>query len=447
MIRRESLLGRLAVRLDWGLLAAVLALAGVGLLLIHSATFRGGMGTGFVARQAVAWAAGLTGMAVLALVPYQVFQTYARGIYGFGVALLIAVLAVGVRQRGSKSWFDLGVVHFQPVEIARLCALVGLAAWADLRRRDIHRWSVALVALGVAFLPVALILLQPDLSSALVLGPMTLAVLYAAGAPVSFLISVTVVGVIALGIPLTRTYFALVGDRYRDTFLLGPLARCFLEAGPFWILWGSVAAGMVVLWAFLRRWRVFVPGLYVVVAVGVLGGGVGGSFVVDKALKNYQRKRLIAFVDPAVDPLGAGYNIVQSKIAIGSGRLWGKGYQGGSQTQLGFLPEKHTDFVFSLLAEELGFWGAGTVLTVFFVVAWRALDIAVQARENFGRLLAVGVGVFFAASGLINIGMVMGLMPVTGVPLPFMSYGGSGLVGSYLAVGLLLSIHSRRHIL
>ncbi|HNG45566.1 MAG TPA: FtsW/RodA/SpoVE family cell cycle protein, partial [Elusimicrobiota bacterium] len=164
-------------------------------------------------------------------------------------------------------------------------------------------------------------------------------------------------------------------------------------------------------------------------------------------LKTYQRKRLIAFIDPAVDPLGAGYNILQSKIAIGSGRLFGKGFLSGSQSQLGFLPEKHTDFIFSVIGEEMGFLGAVLVLAVYFWVAWRAFDIAFTARDRFGRYLASALGAYFAFSGLINTGMVMGLMPVTGVPLPFLSYGGSGLVGSFMAVGLLLSIHLRRYLL
>jgi rod shape determining protein RodA len=229
--------------------------------------------------------------------------------------------------------------------------------------------------------------------------------------------------------------------------ILSWVRRAFLERPVFFQFWGLVCAGFWGFWWFLRRWRVFIPGVYLAVSLAVIVSGVAGSFGVEKALKLYQRKRLIAFVDPAIDPLGAGYNILQSQIAIGSGRFFGKGYLSGSQAQLGFLPEKHTDFIFSMIGEELGFAGSLFVLALYFWIVWRAFEIAAVARDRFGRFLAVALGTYFGAAGIINIGMVMGLMPVTGVPLPFLSYGGSAIVGAFLAVGVLLSIHLRRYIL
>lgn len=438
---------RILGRVDWSLMAAVMALSVMGTLFIFSATLQGGHSSAYLARQGLGLGVGLLAMIFLALLPYQVFQTYAKGVYVLSVGLLILTLLIGTRLRGSRSWIDLGSVYFQPVEVTRLGLAIALAAYAVARSRNLRHWSGVVPPFLLAGIHFGLILLQPDLSSSLVMGPMALAVLYVAGVPVRFLLTILGSATIALGIPLTGTYFSIVGTRWAGSSVMMGLSRAFQETGPLLLFWLGVALVVLFFWWFLRRWRVPLSGFSLAVVLLVIGTGVAGSFVVDRAIKPYQRKRLIAFVDPAVDPLGAGYNILQSEIAVGSGRFVGKGFLSGSQTQLGFLPEKHTDFIFSLVAEETGFLGALFLLGVYFWVSWRAFDIATTARDYFGRYLATAVGAFFTFSGLVNIGMAMGLMPVTGVPLPFLSYGGSGLVGSFMAIGLLMSIHLRRYIL
>ncbi len=443
----ENLFKRWLARLDWSLVGAALGLSALSLAFVYSATAHGGHGGAFVARQGTAVLMGLTGMMFLAFLPYQVFQTYARPVYIATVLVLLAVLVAGSRLRGSRSWFHLGFFYFQPVELTRLGLAVALSAYAAVRSRDMEDWRAMIPPLAMAGGHLGLILLQPDLSSALSMGPMTLAILYVAGAPV-WALSVLVGGTaIALGIPLASTYYSIIHASPAEGFLASLLRKAFMERQAFLLFWGGVCLLITLGWWFLRKWRVYVSGLALTLSLAVVVGGVAGSFVVQKALKDYQRKRLIAFLDPAIDPLGSGYNILQSKITLGSGRFIGKGYLGGSQSQLGFLPEKHTDFIFSLVGEELGFVGAMLVLGTYFWIVFRAFDIASAARDRFGRHLAVGVGTYFAFTGLVNIGMVMGLMPVTGVPLPFMSYGGSGMFGAFLAVGLLLSVHLRRYIL
>lgn len=161
-------------------------------------------------------------------------------------------------------------------------------------------------------------------------------------------------------------------------------------------------------------------------------------------LQTYQLNRLLVFIDPYFDPLGSGYNLIQSKIAIGSGQLWGKGLFGGSQNQLRFLPERHTDFIFSVLGEELGFAGAGATLLCYFILLWRGIKVAEEAKDEFGRLVVVGILSMFAFHVLENVGMTIGIMPVTGIPLPFLSYGGSAMITSLLAVGLIININMRR---
>jgi rod shape determining protein RodA len=446
-VTESSLPGRLVSRLDWSLVGAAVALAGLGVFFIFSATFHGGHSAAFLTRQISALGVGVLGMIALALLPYQVFHTYARGVYWVGIFLLLMTLVLGTRLRGSKSWINLHWFYFQPVELTRLILAIALAAYADAKWRDMKYWTGLIVPSLLAGIHFGLIMLQPDLSSALAIGPMTLAVFFAAGAPMGALMACVMTGVLAAGLPLASTYFSIVENQYAPGTLMAWVADAFQSAGPVLKMTGALACLMVFGYWFLRRWRVAVPAFALLASLVVLLTGVAGSFAVDRALKTYQRKRLIAFVDPAVDPLGAGYNILQSKITIGSGRLFGKGFLSGSQTQLGFLPEKHTDFIFSLIGEETGFMGAVLVLTLFFWIAWRAFDIAFSARDRFGRCLAASLGAYFLFSGTVNIGMVMGLMPVTGVPLPFLSYGGSGLVGSFLAVGLLLSIHLRRYLL
>ena len=189
---------------------------------------------------------------------------------------------------------------------------------------------------------------------------------------------------------------------------------------------------------------VFVAGVRLRLLLGIFGAGLAAMPVLWHFLKDYQKMRIMVFMDPNVDPLGAGYHIIQSKIAIGSGMLFGKGLFGGTQSQLNFLPENHTDFIFSVVGEELGFVGCVILLLLYLVVLWRGIRIAQDASDMFGRLLAVGITSMIAFHVLINVGMTMGIMPVTGIPLPLMSYGVSSLTTNIMAIAILLNIQLRR---
>ena len=189
---------------------------------------------------------------------------------------------------------------------------------------------------------------------------------------------------------------------------------------------------------------VFVAGVRLRLLLGIFGAGLAAMPVLWHFLKDYQKMRIMVFMDPNVDPLGAGYHIIQSKIAIGSGMLFGKGLFGGTQSQLNFLPENHTDFIFSVVGEELGFVGCAILLLLYLVVLWRGIRIAQDASDMFGRLLAVGITSMIAFHVLINVGMTMGIMPVTGIPLPLMSYGASSLTTNIMAIAILLNIQLRR---
>ncbi len=213
---------------------------------------------------------------------------------------------------------------------------------------------------------------------------------------------------------------------------------------PFLLVLKQPDLGTSVVFLAIFFGMVFVAGVRLRLLLGIFGAGLAAMPVLWHFLKDYQKMRIMVFMDPNVDPLGAGYHIIQSKIAIGSGMLFGKGLFGGTQSQLNFLPENHTDFIFSVVGEELGFVGCAILLLLYLVVLWRGIRIAQDASDMFGRLLAVGITSMIAFHVLINVGMTMGIMPVTGIPLPLMSYGVSSLTTNIMAIAILLNIQLRR---
>ena len=277
---------------------------------------------------------------------------------------------MGSTVNGSRSWLMLGGLSIQPSEFAKLAMVIGMALVVAERSEGRWRGRVGLVdviaMLAVAALPAALILLQPDLGTMLVLSATVFGVLAAAGAP--------------------RRWLALLG--------IGGVAAAFAGVSAGW-------------------------------------------------LKDYQLDRFLAFTNPELDPRGAGYNVEQARIAVGNGGLFGQGLFDGSQTRSGFVPEQHTDFVFTVAGEELGLLGAGVLIALLAIVIWRALLIAARTDDVFGRVAAAGIACWFGFQAFQNIGMCLGIMPVTGVPLPFVSYGGSSMFAGMLALGLLQNIHLR----
>ncbi len=364
-------------RLDWVLLACVVALCVIGSLLVWSATANrtylvGDDPTAFLTRNAVNILIGGVLAVVVLVTDHRWLRVLAAVLYLGSLAglLLIFVPGVGTTVNGSHSWLMIGGLSVQPAEFAKLGVIVGmalvLAERAEGRLRDHLSDSDLVPALMIAAVPAVLILVQPDLGTAMVLIAVVFGVLALAGAPKRWL-----VGLVALGA------FAV----------------------------------------------------YVAIAMGVLA--------------QYQLLRFSAFTDPSLDPRGAGYNTIQARVAIGNGGVFGEGLFNGSQTQAGFVPEQHTDFVFTVAGEELGLVGAAAVIVLFGVLLWRALRIARNAEDIFGRVAAVGVACWFGFQAFQNIGMCLGIMPVTGVPLPFVSYGGTSMFASLAAVGLLQNIHLR----
>ena len=361
------------------LLVSVLVLIGFSLLMVYS-TMVGKNAesyTGFIKH--IIWlVTGMAGMVVLTLFDYHNLRVIARPLYVVMLALLALVFALGIQREGAQSWLGGGLLSFQPSEPAKLLLIIALAAWWSGRETAGNRWITLFGSLLLAGVPLAMVLLQPDFGTAMVMGVIWLAMAWGAGL------------------------------RWTHVLVLAAIAGPLLLVG----------------------WR--------------------------DVLYDYQRGRLLAFAmsedevatitEPRVrEAVGAVfYNVNQSKVAIGNGGLLGQGWNDGTQSQLNFLPVQYTDFIFAVTGEELGFVGATLLLGFLCYVIWQAVAVASRARDSFGRLIAVGIAALMFIHTLENVGMNMGVMPVTGIPLPFVSYGGSFTITMLMAVGLLQSIEIRR---
>jgi rod shape determining protein RodA len=430
--------------IDWALFLSAMLTVVFGILTIHSTEL--GNNTGYMLRQSLAALIGTMMLLVLTVLPYQVFRVYVRPLYILMILMLLSVFVLGSNLRGTRGWFHLGPVYLQSSEIAKVLFVLTMAGYLDRRIQWFTPKSLV-VPLVLAMVPILMIILQPDFSSSLVFFPTLLVMLYVAGARTLHLLSISFVGGITLIVPLASTYFNLLGKAIKERPVLLFFSHVIGGGWPSVASFLGVCLFLVVLWWFFKKMRFYIPSLYLWVTMLLMLIGVIGASAANRVIKVYQRKRLVAFVSPELDPLGGGYNVRQSQIAIGSGRILGKGYEKGTQSRLGFLPSRHTDFIFSVVGEELGFVGAITLLGLYFLMIWRGFDIALAARDRFGGLVAAGFSTMFAFYALLNLGMTMGLAPVAGVPLPMVSYGGSAVLSSLIAIGLLLSIHWRRYML
>ncbi|MFA4843355.1 MAG: rod shape-determining protein RodA [Candidatus Margulisiibacteriota bacterium] len=384
-----------------------------GFLAIFSATYRLQIKIGadpftYVIRQFLALLVAGAGISFFAYLDYRHLQKAAAVLYGLTLVLLLVVLFGGAAASGAQRWIALGPLSFQPSELSKLTLIIILAAFLAQRQKVSGLWETGIM-LALVGLPFLMIFKQPDLGTALVF----IAIF---------------VGMLAQAESSPRLLILLV------TPFLSVLLRPIL---PLWLAYLAV----LVLVLFLTRaeWLDWLLVLGVNIGVGVAVPYMWAM------LKGYQQNRIIAFLNPAADPYGAGYHTMQSKIAIGGGGLFGKGFLHGSQTQLQFIPEQHSDFIFSVIGEEFGLLGSLLVVALFGVLIWRALVIADGARDRFGKMLASGVAVMLVFHVLANIGMALGLLPVVGIPLPLLSYGGSSLFMTLAALGILQSVAMRRH--
>jgi len=350
------------IYLDLPLLLTLLAVSGVGLIVLYSA---GQRNPDLVIGQAVRLGLGFAIMLALAQISPHHLRFWSPWIYLAGILLLLAVMVVGDISKGAQRWLDLGVIRFQPSEIMKL-AVPMMMAWFFAEKPLPPRWPHLLIGALITAIPFILIAEQPDLGTALVVGWSGAVALFLAG--LSWIILLGLVAVLVAVIPL------------------------------FW------------------------------------------TFV----MHDYQRQRVLTFLDPESDPLGTGYHIIQSKIAIGSGGVYGKGWLNGTQSHLDFLPEGSTDFIFAAFSEEFGLIGGCLLLTLYFFIIARCLYMATRAPDTYGRLLSGSLALIFFVYAFVNSGMVSGLLPVVGLPLPLFSYGGTSLVTIMAGFGMLMGVYSHR---
>jgi rod shape determining protein RodA len=364
-VYRQNRHGLEAFHLDLWLILLLLALSALGSVVVYSAS---GGDTEVLMRHIIRLGIAFGIMVLFAQIPPNQVRIHTPWIFAVVIAMLVAVFLFGDMGKGAQRWLDLGIVRFQPSEIMKV-ALPLMLAWLFAQNTLPPPAKHLILGLGLIALTSGLIILQPDLGTAILIAASGLFVIFFAGLSWRWIFSTTVI----------------------------------------------VIGSLPVIWHFY--------------------------------MYDYQKQRVLTFLNPESDPLGSGYHIIQSKIAIGSGGLEGKGFMGSSQAHLDFLPESTTDFIFSVMAEEFGLIGVAVLLTLYLLVIARGLYIAAQAQDNFARLTSASLVMTLFIYVFVNIGMVSGLLPVVGLPLPLMSYGGSSMVTLMVSFGLLMSFHTHKRLL
>jgi rod shape determining protein RodA len=396
--------------MDGWLLAATSFLLAVGLSTLKWSQEK----PDYFDKQAEFMWVGLLLMAVFSRIPYRFWTggLVVIAMYVVNLLLLLAVMVKGHAAQGAQRWLALGPITLQPSEIAKLVVIFSLAAW--LGRRPIRSFFDIFKLVAVILPPAVLVFKQPDLGTSLTFGAVFLGMSYWAGATLSDLL-----------------------------VMISPLISLILNAldRDWWLAFsGGLAAWLLLFWR-RRTWNIFFRLVLVIIVVAVnLGSGFMRPHLWGM-LKEYQQKRLTSFVNPYVDPRGSGYHILQSLIAIGGGGIIGTGLGKGNQSQGAFIPERHTDFIFAVVGEELGYKVTFFVILAYGIICIRAIRTAVQSRADpTASALSIGIMSMFLFHVFLNLGMTMGIMPVAGVPLPFLSYGGTALLVDLVSIGLLQSI-------
>ncbi|NEQ24419.1 MAG: rod shape-determining protein RodA [Microcoleus sp. SIO2G3] len=393
--------------LDWQLLTLAIGLTVLGGVMIRSAELNQGMTDWWW--HWIIGGIGLTIAMFIARSRYEALIQWHWIVYAATIASLIAVMFIGSDANCAQRWIPIFGFNVQPSEFAKIGLIITLAA--ILHSEPASTLSAVFRVLAVAGVPWIFVFLEPNLGTSLVFGSITLGMLYWGNANPGWLL--------LLASPIVSAI----------------LFSIFL---PAWFVW--LAAMIIIGWRTLP-WPLL--GALGALVVNAISGGLGN--LLWGLLKDYQKNRLILFLDPDKDPLGGGYHLIQSRIAIGAGELWGRGLHQGTQTQLRFIPEQHTDFIFSAIGEELGFIGSLCVLMAFWFLCLRLVIIAQNAKDNFGSLIAIGVLSMIVFQTVVNIGMNIGLAPITGIPLPLLSYGRSALLANFIGIGLVESVANHRH--
>jgi rod shape determining protein RodA len=391
-------------RTDFMQLLPLILLVTIGVLFIYSTGQQRGTTEAMAFwKKQIQWICiGSVFWLILTLTSYKTLGYWSWFFYLISIFLLIAVLvpSIGLRINGARRWLSLGGIRVQPSEFAKFAMLL-LTSWIlSLRDFNINQVKSMAIIAAITVVPIILISMEPDLGSSLVIIPMTAVLVFIAGLNKRFVIILLAVVIAFITVTETRNYFGWHGEmtfREHDTGIVRPATS--LE----------------------KRMKLYFP-----------------------ILKDYQLDRILVFMDESRDRNGRGWHQSQAELAVGSGGPTGKGYMQSTQNTLGFLPETHTDFIFSVIAEETGFVGSISLLLIYLLLIFSALRTALFAKDKFGRYMATGIAAIIFTHSIVNIGMSIRLTPVTGLPLPLVSYGGSFMVSTMVYLGILQSIHAHR---
>jgi len=360
-------------------------------------------------RQLIWFLLGIVAFTAVSQIPPRWIEWAALPAYVVGVLFLMATLVIGTgagTAAGVKSWISLGGFRFQPAEVAKIATILAVARLISTRREGLQNLRELVAPVALVALPLGLVILQPDLGTAMAFIGILFAMLYWGGTPAPLLILLA-----SPGLGLILSYDTMVWSGYIIILTLS---------------------------LFFYRYRLYLVESVAVVLANLAAGTV--ALPLWLSLADYQKNRLLVFLDSTVDPRGAGWQIIQSKVAIGSGGLLGKGFTQGTQKRLDFLPEQHTDFIFSVVGEELGFLGTSLVILAFAFILLRLVRLAARATDPFAGLVIFGIFGAWITHIFVNIGMTVGLVPITGIPLPFVSYGGSFLLMSWIALAVAVRV-------
>ena len=400
---------KLQDRFDFIIFIPVVLLIGLGLLAIYSSTLNHPTaGENF--HKQLSWSLlALLAFFITYFLPPRTFKLFSVSYYAGTILLLILVLFIGKTISGSKSWISIGSLGFQPSEFAKIGIITLLAYWLTKKDVDINTFKDLFLTLAIGLLPVALILLEPDMGTAVVFIAIILVMIFWSGISLFGLFVV-----LSPGIVIFSSLFGTV---------------------PF----------IMTLFLILVALFFFKQNLFTSATIFVVNLGAGFVFdILFGYLQPHQQKRIESFLDPNADPLGSGYNALQAKVAIGSGGIFGKGFLEGNQTQLRFIPEQWTDFIYCVIGEEFGFIGSALVVVLFMILLLRILSISQLLNDKFSVLVLIGTVALLFSHFAINIGMNVGITPVIGLPLPFLSYGGSSLIVNMILIGMIMNIYKNR---
>jgi len=398
-------------KIDLSITFLVSLLVTIGLIAVYSATSFSGVQSTYFQKQLIFASIGFVLMIAVAFIPFRFLQRFAYPFYGLSIFLLILVYFVGVKGFGAERWLSLGAIKIQPSELAKLATILAAAKYLSNRDAGINKLKHFSVVLLLVMVPFVLIVRQPDLGTSLVYAALLVPLIFWAG----------------------LRWFPL-----------------FLIISPIFTVLSSFNVILLVIWLLIILAILYFSRQKILMIIGILiihiGVGLTTPMLWDQ-LKPYQKNRIVTFINPEKDPRGAGYQIIQSQVAVGSGGIWGKGFLNGTQTHLKFLPAQHTDFIFSVIAEEWGFMGVITILLIFILLLLYLINLASAVRSTFSSITLLGIASVLFFHIFVNIGMTVGVAPVTGLPLPFISYGGSFLLSIMLMVGVAQNISHNKFLI